>query len=69
MAQNGKIMEVPLKIGSRVDVPSPTLVFQGPPRAEYAVLPNGNFVTLEYTDNGSSAVATLNWYVGANIKP
>jgi hypothetical protein len=44
MAQNGKIMEVPLKIGSRVDATSPTLVFQAPLRAEYAVLPDGNFV-------------------------
>ena len=68
MAQNGKITEVPLKIGSRVDSTTPTLIFQAPLRAEYAVLPDGNFVTLENTDNGSSAVATLNWYVGANIQ-
>jgi hypothetical protein len=26
MAQDGKVMEVPLKIGSRVDATSPTLV-------------------------------------------
>jgi eukaryotic-like serine/threonine-protein kinase len=68
MAQDGKVMEVPLKIGSRVDATSPTLLFQAPPRAEYAILPDGKFVTLENTYNGSSAVATLNWYVGANIK-
>jgi hypothetical protein len=68
MAQDGKVMEVPLKIGSRVDASSPTLVFQAPRGAEYGVLPDGKFVTLENTYNGSSAVATLNWYVGANIK-
>jgi hypothetical protein len=62
MAQDGKIMEVPLKIGSRVDAGRPIVVFQVPPRteSEYAVLPDGKFVTLENTSNGGSAVATLN---------
>lgn len=64
VAPDGKLMEVPLKIGSRVDVGRSNVVFQAPPRTEYAVLPDGKFVTLENNDNGSSTVAILNWYVG-----
>jgi Tol biopolymer transport system component len=68
MTQHGKVMEVPLKIGSKIDAGVATFLFQVPRNSDYAVLPEREFVTLENTNDVSPIIAALNWYVGANLK-
>ena len=68
IAEDGKLMEVRLKTGSKVNVATPRSLFQVRKDSDYAVMPDEKFMIMENTANLNSMVAALNWDAGANLK-